>query len=120
MAVTFPAARANLPSLQETKGPERLDVKTNFDVNKTPVIAIWETTQACDVACLDYGDWIQPEPDPLELNTHEAEQLIDEVAKMQPPIFVLTGADPLKRRDICRLVRYACLRHLHPVLALPA
>lgn len=95
-------------------------MKNNFDINKTPVIAIWETTQACDVACLDYGDWIQPEPDPLELNTHEAEQLIDEVAEMQPPIFVFTGADPLKRKDIYRMVRYACSRHLHPVLALPA
>jgi len=95
-------------------------MKSNFDVNATPLITIWETTQACDVACLDYGDWIQPEPDPLELNTQEAEQLIDEVAGMRPPIFVMTGADPLKRSDIYHLVRYAAQRHLHPVLALSA
>ena len=95
-------------------------MKNNFDVNKTPLIAIWETTRACDVACLNYGDWVQPEPDPLELSTHEAEQLIDSVAAMAPPIFVLTGADPLKRRDIYHLVRYACMRDLHPVLAISA
>jgi radical SAM protein with 4Fe4S-binding SPASM domain len=95
-------------------------MKTNFDVNKSPLIAIWETTQACDIACLDYGDWIQPEPDPLELSTQEAEQVIDEVADMRPPIFVLTGADPLKRDDIYHLVSCASARHLHPVLALPA
>jgi radical SAM protein with 4Fe4S-binding SPASM domain len=95
-------------------------MKTNFDVNKSPLIAIWETTQACDIACLDYGDWIQPEPDPLELSTQEAEQVIDEVADMRPPIFVLTGADPLKRDDIYHLVSYASARHLHPVLVLPA
>jgi len=95
-------------------------MKTNFDVNKTPFIAIWETTQACDVACLDYGDWIQPEADPLELNTLEAEQLIDEVAELRPPIFVMTGADPLKRADLYELVRHAAVRDLHPILALPA
>ncbi|HEY2117025.1 MAG TPA: radical SAM protein [Candidatus Angelobacter sp.] len=95
-------------------------MKTNFDVNKTPFIAIWETTQACDVACLDYGDWIQPGPDPLELSTDEAGQLIDEVAELRPPIFVITGADPLKRADIYRLIQHAALRDLHPVLVLPA
>ena len=85
-------------------------MKSNFDVNETPLITIWETTQACDVACLDYGDRIHQEPDPLELSTQEAEQLIDEAAGMRPPIFVMTGADPLKRGDIYHLVRYARLR----------
>jgi radical SAM protein with 4Fe4S-binding SPASM domain len=95
-------------------------MKTNFDVNMFPLIAIWETTQACDIACLDYGNSIQPESDPLELSTQEAEQLIDEVADMRPPIFVLTGADPLKRDDIYHLVSCASARDLHPVMVLPA
>jgi radical SAM protein with 4Fe4S-binding SPASM domain len=95
-------------------------MKTNFDVNKTPFIAIWETTQACDVACLDYGDWIQPDADPLELSTQEAEQLIDAVAELGPPIFVMTGADPLKRTDLYQLIRRAAVQDLHPVLVLPA
>jgi radical SAM protein with 4Fe4S-binding SPASM domain len=95
-------------------------MKTIFDVNKSPMIAIWETTQACDVACLNYGDWVQPEPDPLELTTQEAELMIDQVAEMRPPIFVMTGADPLKRTDLLYLVSYAAALHLHPVLALPA
>ena len=50
-------------------------MKNNFDVNKTPLVAIWETTQACDVPCLDYGDSIQPEADPLELSTLEAQAI---------------------------------------------
>ena len=95
-------------------------MKNNFDENKTPVVAIWETTQACDVPSLDYGDRVQPEADPLELNTLEALQLIDEMAELSPPIFVLTGADPLKREDIYELVRHASERGLHPFLALPA
>jgi MoaA/NifB/PqqE/SkfB family radical SAM enzyme len=95
-------------------------MKNTFDLNKSPMVIIWETTQACDIACLDYGDWIQPDPDPLELSTYEAEQMLDEVAEVQPPIFVMTGADPLKRDDIFDLVRYAALRHLRPVVVLPA
>jgi len=95
-------------------------MKSNFDIHKTPLITIWETTQACDVACLDYGNWIQPEPDPLELTTREAEDLIDRVAELNPPIFVLTGADPLKRSDIFHLLRHARARGLHPFLTLNA
>ena len=95
-------------------------MKNNFDENKTPVVAIWETTQACDVPSLDYGDRIRPEADPLELNTLEALQLIDEMSELSPPIFVLTGADPLKREDIYQLVQHASERGLHPFLALPA
>ena len=95
-------------------------MKTSFDVNKTPFVAIWESTQACDVACLDYGDWTRPEADPLELSTQEARQMIDEVAELRPPIFVITGADPLKREDLYELIRHAALRDLHPVLVLPA
>jgi AdoMet-dependent heme synthase len=91
-------------------------MKTNINVKKAPWMTIWETTQACDVACLDYGDWIQPEPSPLELTTLEAEQLIHEVAELQPRIFVFAGADPLKRQDIYHLVRYAASHGLHPIM----
>jgi radical SAM protein with 4Fe4S-binding SPASM domain len=99
---------------------EETEMKTNFDVSQVPLMAVWEATQACDIACLDYGDWLQPESDPLELNTLEAEQMINDVAELRPPIFVITGADPLKRNDIYHLVRYASMRHLHPVLSLSA
>jgi radical SAM protein with 4Fe4S-binding SPASM domain len=95
-------------------------MKNNFDINKTPVVAIWEVTQACDVPCLDYGDWVQREADPLELSTQEARQAIDDFAELCPPILVMTGADPLKREDIYELVRHAAARGLHPFLALPA
>jgi len=92
-------------------------MKTKIDITKNPWSAIWETTQACDIACLDYGDWIQSEASPLELTTQEAEELIREVSELQPRIFVLAGADPLKRSDIYQLVRYAARLGLHPMLA---
>lgn len=78
---------------------------TNFD--ERPFIAIWETTQACDLACVHCRACAQPLAHPLELSTVEARRLIDEIAAMQVPVFVLTGGDPLKRSDIFELVAYA-------------
>lgn len=83
-------------------------VRSNF--NDRPFIAIWETTQACDLACVHCRACAQPLRSPLELSTEEAKKLIDEIAEMQVPVFVLTGGDPLKRPDIYDLVRYTVQR----------
>jgi AdoMet-dependent heme synthase len=76
------------------------------DFNETPFIVIWETTQACDLACLHCRACAQPRRSPLELSTEEARGLIDQVARIGAPLFVLTGGDPLKRPDIYSLVEY--------------
>src|SRR6516162_3527160 len=76
---------------------------SNFD--ERPFIAIWETTQACDLACVHCRACAQPLRNALELTTDEAKRLIDEIAAMEVPVFVLTGGDPLKRTDIFELVQ---------------
>lgn len=78
--------------------------------NERPFIVIWETTQACDLACVHCRASAQAKRHPLELSTAEAQQLIDEIAAMQVPVFVLTGGDPLKRPDTFELVEYATKR----------
>lgn len=80
----------------------------NFDFEQRPFIVIWEVTQACDLACLHCRACAQSLRNPLELTTDEGRKLIDEVAALQAPVFVLTGGDPLKRPDIYELVEYAC------------
>lgn len=82
------------------------------DLHQRPFIAIWETTQACDLACVHCRACARPLRNSLELNTDEAKRLIDEIAAMQVPVFVLTGGDPLKRPDIFELVRYATERNV--------
>lgn len=87
---------------------ERTEAKPpvlNFD--ERPFIVIWETTQACDLACVHCRACAQPVRSALELSTVEAKRLIDEVAELAAPVFVLTGGDPLKRPDIFELVQYA-------------
>ncbi|HEX7285592.1 MAG TPA: TIGR04053 family radical SAM/SPASM domain-containing protein [Candidatus Angelobacter sp.] len=91
-------------------------MNANFDLNQCPLIVIWETTQACDLACCHCRACAQPVRHPLELTTKESEKLIRDVADLRPPIFILTGGDPLKRPDIYDLVRYASAYGLHPAM----
>ena len=54
-----------------------MEFKVDFD--ERPFIVIWETTQACDLACVHCRACAQPTRNALELSTSEAMQLIDEV-----------------------------------------
>ena len=77
------------------------------DFNERPFIVIWEVTQACDLACVHCRASAQPRRNPFELSSEEAHRLIDQVAELRVPVFVITGGDPLKRPDIYELVEYA-------------
>jgi len=83
------------------------------DFNQRPFIAIWEVTQACDLACVHCRASAQPERDPAELSTAEGKGLIDQIAHWQVPVFVLTGGDPIKRPDLLELIDYARSAGVH-------
>lgn len=91
-----------------------MDIRMNFD--ERPFIVIWETTQACDLSCVHCRACAQPLRNSLELSTEEAKRMIDEIAAMQAPLFVMTGGDPLKRPDIYDLVAYAAAKGIRPSL----
>ncbi len=79
--------------------------RPNFQQN--PYIAIWETTRACELACLHCRAEAIKWRHPLELTTQESTQLIDQVSQCGNPLFVLTGGDPMKRYDLFELIPYA-------------
>jgi radical SAM protein len=78
-----------------------------IDFNERPFIAIWEVTQACDLACVHCRASAQPDRNPMELSTDEGKQLIDQIAALKVPVFVLTGGDPIKRPDLFELIGHA-------------
>jgi radical SAM protein len=89
----------------------------DVDFNRSPFIVIWETTQACDLACKHCRACAIPSRSPDELTTEEGFRLIDLVPEFadeggRPPLFVLTGGDPMKRPDIAALISYASDRGL--------
>ncbi len=80
--------------------------RRNLDFDSAPFIAIWETTQACDLSCRHCRACAQPERDPGELTTAEAKALMDRLREFGPIVFVFSGGDCFKRPDIVELVGY--------------
>jgi radical SAM protein len=80
-----------------------------FDFDRAPFLVIWEVTRACALACMHCRADAIPRRDPRELTTAEGFRLIDQIAEFgdPPPLFVLTGGDPMRRPDLADLVRYA-------------
>lgn len=79
----------------------------NINFNDRPFLAIWEVTQACDLACVHCRASAQPDRHPGELTTEEGKNLINQIADLKVPVFVLTGGDPIKRPDLFELIEYA-------------
>ncbi|APE94601.1 radical SAM protein [Halodesulfurarchaeum formicicum] len=88
---------------------------------QTPLIATWEVTQACDLECDHCRADAQPDRDPNELSTAEGKALIDQIADFghPPPVFVISGGDPLKRPDLYELIEHATDQGL-PTAVTPA
>ena len=90
-----------------------------------PYVVSWNLTYRCNLACehcyLDAG----PKPlvgtanfsDRSELNTEECYKVIDELATFAPEcVTILTGGEPLLRRDILEIVQRAAERGLWVVV----
>jgi radical SAM protein len=80
-----------------------------MDFNQRPFTVVWETTRACDLACIHCRAEARALRDPSELNFAEAQGLIQNIKAFGSPypIFVLTGGDPAKRPDIFDIIKYA-------------
>jgi len=79
------------------------------DFAQAPFLVIWEVTRACALACVHCRADAIPCRDPRELTTEEGFRLIDQVRSFgpRPPLFVLTGGDPMRRPDLAQLIRYS-------------
>ncbi len=87
---------------------ERDETMACLDFDRSPFVIAWELTRACAYACAHCRADAQPKRDPRELDTAEAMHLIDRLARFgTKPILVLTGGDPLMRRDLFELARHA-------------
>lgn len=78
-----------------------------LDLSKAPFLVIWETTQACDLACRHCRASARPDRAPGELSNREARQMLDQVKAFGDPLMVFTGGDPLKRADLFDLLSYS-------------
>ncbi len=90
-----------------------------------PYVVSWNLTYRCNLACehcyLDAGGTPQVGTenfaDRSELGTEECFRVIDEIAAFAPEcVTILTGGEPLLRRDIIEIVRRAAERGLWVVV----
>jgi radical SAM protein with 4Fe4S-binding SPASM domain len=71
-----------------------------------PRIISWNTTFKCDLRCAHCYMDAQERESRKELSTEEGMMLIDQIAEVSKPVLVLSGGEPLLRRDIFELARY--------------
>ncbi|HSH05044.1 MAG TPA: radical SAM protein [Anaerolineae bacterium] len=73
-----------------------------------PRLIFWETTAGCNLECIHcrritVADKLLPQ----DLTTDEAFNMIDQIAALGHPIFVLSGGEPLFRSDIFAIAQHA-------------
>jgi len=104
-------------SQQAKEMRERTDARFGgADFSLSPFTLAWEVTRACALSCLHCRAVAQPKPDPRELNTEEAMRVVDQIREVGDPILVVTGGDPLMRRDVFDLLSYAVSKGLRTSL----
>jgi AdoMet-dependent heme synthase len=80
-----------------------------MDFNQRPFTVVWETTRACDLACVHCRAAANSRRSAGELTFEEAQTLIQCIKAFGAPypLFILTGGDPAKRSDIFDIIAYA-------------
>lgn len=86
-----------------------------IDAAARPILAVWEITLACDLACGHCGSRAgRARPD--ELSTAEAHDLIDQLADLGVVEVVLIGGESYLRADWCELIAHIARRGMEPLL----
>ncbi|MET1101493.1 MAG: TIGR04053 family radical SAM/SPASM domain-containing protein [Pyrodictiaceae archaeon] len=82
---------------------------SKWPFDEKPLLVFWETTKACLLACKHCRAEAIKEPLPGELSTSEVEKLVDQITEFGHPypILILTGGDPLMRKDLWHIIDYA-------------
>jgi len=80
------------------------------DFSLNPMLVYWEMTQACGLACKHCRAEAMPTANPLELNTSDSKAFLHQLLAFGDPLphLILTGGDPLRRKDIYSLIDCAC------------
>ncbi len=86
-------------------------------VTGKPRLIFWEVTKGCNLRCIHCRASATELSSPADLSTGQAVEVIGQIAAYAQPILVLSGGEPLYRRDVFDLARVASDRGLRVALA---
>jgi AdoMet-dependent heme synthase len=77
-----------------------------------PLVVSWNLTRKCNLKCPHC--YINAAPNELkgELTTEEGKRLIDQIAQVSHPLLILSGGEPLLRKDVYELIQYGTQKGL--------
>jgi MoaA/NifB/PqqE/SkfB family radical SAM enzyme len=82
-----------------------------------PRLIFWELTTGCNLRCIHCRATAQELASPLDLSTPEALRVVEQVSSYSRPILILSGGEPLYRKDLFTIASHAVERGLLVALA---
>src|SRR5271169_4723431 len=89
----------------------------NQNNQNKPRLIFWELTKGCNLRCIHCRASATELSSPSDLSTETAKAIIDQIAEVSSPILVLSGGEPLFRKDIFELAGYGTDKGLRVALA---
>jgi heme b synthase len=82
-----------------------------------PRLVFWELTTGCNLSCIHCRASATELMSPDDLSTAECLAIVDQIASYAPLILVLSGGEPLWRRDVFEIASHAVAKGLRVALA---
>ncbi len=87
-----------------------------FSSDKRPVV-VWNVTRRCNLKCVHCYAHAKNIAFDNELSTSEGKFLIDDLAEFGVPVMLLSGGEPLVRKDLPELADYAVNKGMRAVIS---
>jgi 12,18-didecarboxysiroheme deacetylase len=87
-----------------------------FSSDKKPVV-VWNMTRRCNLKCIHCYSSSKNIPYRNELTTDEAKAMIRDLATFGSPVLLFSGGEPLMRKDLPDLARYAVSQGMRAVIS---
>ena len=91
-------------------------LRLKFNILKTPAFVQWLVTYKCNFAC-QHCEASANERKVSELTTNEAIKLVDELSAMNVKTIVISGGEPLVRKDIFKIIQHILRRRMQYAIA---
>ncbi len=87
-----------------------------FSSDKRPVV-VWNITRSCNLKCIHCYAHAKDLPSKNELSTDEGRALLDDLAAFGVPVVLFSGGEPIIRKDLPELARYAVEHGMRAVIS---